>query len=126
MNKQHAWSSSLFSKALERNSWWLGEHVTNLAQCSCAQVLEEVHARGDSEHWVTSFDGYYLTRGHHSNNSSATLHDYDTGQIAYFRQCWVGHNWEGTSGGAEADMFDDILKEVKQAGLTISEMVTGL
>ena len=106
---------------------WLGEHVTNLAQWSCAQVLEEVRARGDSEHWVTSFDGYYLTRGHHFNNSSATLHDYETGQIAYFRhrtKCGVGHNWEGTSGGAEADMFDDILKEVKQAGLTITEMVT--
>ena len=36
----------------------------------------------------------------------------------------VGHNCEGTSGGAEADMFDGILKEAKQAGFVISEMVS--
>ena len=106
---------------------WLGEHVTNLAEWSCAQVLEEVHAQGDSEHWITSSDGYYLTRGHYSNNSSATLHDYSTGKIAYFRhrtKRGIGHNWEGTSGGAEADIFDDILKEASQAGFVIFEMVT--
>ena len=106
---------------------WLGEHVTRLAEWSCSQVRNEVCARGDSEHWVTSYDGYYLTRGHHSNNCSATLHDYSTGKIAYFQhrtKRGVGHNWEGTSAGAEADMFNDILGEAKEAGFVISEMVT--
>ena len=28
--------------------------------------------------WKVSFDGFYLTRGHHSNNSTATLHDIST------------------------------------------------
>ena len=37
---------------------WLGEHVTSLAQWSCAQVREQVKERGDQEAWVTSFDGY--------------------------------------------------------------------
>ena len=46
--------------------------------------------RGDAKKWVASFDGFYLTRGHYSNNASATIHD--------FR--------EGTSGGAEGDMLD--------------------
>ena len=102
---------------------WLGEYVTRLAEWSCSQVRDEVCARGDSEHWVTSYDGYYLTRGHHSNNCSATLHDYSTGKIAYFQHRTkrdVGHNWEGTSAGAEADMFN----EAKEAGFVISEMVT--
>ena len=72
-------------------------------------------------------DGYYLTRGHYSNNSSATLHDYSTRHIAYFKhrtKRGVGHNWKGTSGGAEADMLDEILREVKEAGFIIAEMVT--
>ncbi len=76
---------------------------------------------------MTSYDGYYLTKGHYSNNSSATLHDYPTGRIAWFEhrtKRGVGHNWEGTSAGAEADMFDHMLSEVKDAGFTVSEMVT--
>ena len=64
---------------------WLGEHVTKIAEWSCFQVLESVEKRGDKDAWVTSYDGYYLTRGHYSNNSSATLHDYSTGHIAYFK-----------------------------------------
>ena len=106
---------------------WLEEHVTKIAQWSCTQVLQSVQERGDKEAWVTSFDGYYLTRGHYSNNSSATLHDYFTGRIAYFKhrtKRGAGHNWDGTSGGAEADMFDEILTEVKEAGYTIKEIVT--
>jgi len=35
----------------------------------------------------------------------------------------VGHS-EGTSGGAEADMYDEILSEAKKAGFNIVEMVT--
>ena len=106
---------------------WLEEHVTKITQWSCTQVLQSVQERGDKEAWVTSFDGYYLTRGHYSNNSSATLHDYFTGRIAYFKhrtKRGAGHNWDGTSGGAEADMFDEILTEVKEAGYTIKKIVT--
>ncbi len=40
--------------------------------------------RGDSTKWIASFDGFYLTRGHYSNNASATLHDYITGDIAWY------------------------------------------
>ena len=106
---------------------WLGEHVTKIAQWSCLQVLKSIEERGDKETWVTSFDGYYLTRGHYSNNSSATLHDYSTGRIAYFKhrtKRGMGHNWEGTSGGAEADMFNEILLEARKDGFTITEVVT--
>ena len=98
---------------------WLGEYVNKLAEQCCAQVQNEVRARGDAHNWVTSYDGFYLTRGHHSNNSSATLHDYASGKIAFFRhrtKRGAGHNWDGTSGGAEADMFNDILTEARQGG----------
>ena len=56
--------------------------------------------------------GFYLTWGHHSNNCSATIHDYETGKIAWFchrTKRGLGHNWEGTSGGAEGHMFDELI-----------------
>lgn len=64
---------------------WLGNHVTRLAEWSCEQVRQSMIKRGDKEKWVTSYDGYYLTKGHYSNNSSTTLHDYSNGQIAWFK-----------------------------------------
>jgi len=62
---------------------WLSEHVTTLAEWFCEQVQESVRAHGHQEAWVASYDGYYLTRGHHSNNSSATLYDYSTRNVAW-------------------------------------------
>ena len=61
------------------------------------------------------YDGFYLTTGHYSNNSSVTFHDYVTGAIAWFQHGTKrgrGHNWDGSSNGAESNMFDEILKEV--------------
>ena len=89
--------------------------VTELAEWSCRRAREAVRERGDSKKWVASYDGFYLTRGHHSNNASATLHDYATGSIAWFEHRTKrghGHNWEGTSAGAESDMLDSILGKV--------------
>ena len=62
----------------------LEEQVTELAKWSCGQVQQEIIRRGGAKQWTASFDGFYLTRGHYSNNSSATLHDFSTGKIAYF------------------------------------------
>ena len=79
-------------------------------------MREKVQLRGDKEKWTASFDGFYQTRGHYSNNSSSTLNDYRTGKIAWFCH-WtkqgVGHNWEGTSAGAEGDMLDELLARAK-------------
>ena len=90
----------------------LEEYVTELAEWSCEWVREAIKTSGDHQKWRASFDGFYLTRGHYSNNSSATLHDYATGNIAWFchrTKRGKGHNWEGTSGGAEGDMFDELI-----------------
>ena len=75
---------------------------------------------------MTSFDGFYLTRSHYSNNSSATLHDYSTGKIAWFthrtkRGPW--HNWTGKSAGAETDMLDELQSRVKEAGFSVEELI---
>ena len=110
-------------------SWhyFMSWHVRELADWSCAQVFEMIRQRGDQHQWVASNDGFYLTRGHHSNTSFATLHDYATGNIAWFQhhtKRGSGHNWEVTSGGSESDMFDSILREVWQSGFVVKEMVT--
>ena len=55
-----------------------------LADISCNQVCQKVVERGEKFTWVASYDGFYLTRGHHSNNSSGILHDVASDKIAWF------------------------------------------
>ena len=101
-------------------------HVTELAEWSCGQVQLDVKKRGDEKQWIASFDGLYLTRGHYSNNSSATLHDYASGKVAYFThrtKRGPGHNWHGTSGGAESDMLEEVLGKVRKDGFVLQEMI---
>ena len=94
-----------------KNQWlriveWTEKYVCELAEWSCNEVRRQIRSRGDHRKWIASFDRFYLTRGHYSNNSSATLHDYTTGSVAWFTQRTKrgsGHNWEGTSNGAEAN-----------------------
>ena len=101
--------------------------MTRLAEASCEAVRDAIRERGDDDQWIASYDGFYLTRGHYSNNSSATLHDYVTGKVAWFTYCTKRgkeHNWEGTSAGAEGDMFDEVLRKSKEAGFNVKEVVT--
>ncbi len=101
--------------------------MTQLAEWSCKHVRDTIEERGDQDKWVASFDGFYLTRGHYSNNSSATIHDYYGGGVAWFThrtKTGPGHNWEGTSGGAEGDMLEEVLSKVNGAYFVIKELVT--
>ncbi len=119
-------SSTQWQRIIER----LEVHVTKLAEWTCGQVRKGIMTRGDDKQWMASFDGFYLTRGHYSNNASASLHDYQTGDIASvgsltgLRRVLAMHNWEGTSAGAEGDMFDSILGQVKAANFEIQEVIT--
>ena len=116
-------SGTQWHRIIER----LEVHVTKLAEWSCGQVRQQIVKRGDDKKWVASFDGFYLTRGHYSNNASASLHDYNTGDIAWFShrtKRGTGHNWEGTSGGAEADMLNEVLGKVRDAGFIVGEIIT--
>ena len=104
----------------------IGPHVDSLATKSCQQVRDQIIAKGDKLSWKASFDGFYLTRGHHSNNSSATLHDISIDKIAWFAhrtKRGVGANWDGSSNGAEGDMLRGILNDVKAKGFKIEQLV---
>ena len=105
---------------------WVGTHVEQLANWSCDQVRADIVKRGDKAQWTASFDGFYLTRGHHSNNSSATLHDVESDRIAWFThrtKRGKGSNWEGTSSGADGDMLDELLRKVKSEGYTVGQII---
>ena len=79
--------------------------------------------RGDKDQWTASFDGFYLTRGHHSNNSSATPHDVQSDRFTHRTKRGKGSNWAGTSSGAEGDMLDELLRKVKSQGYTVGQIV---
>ena len=105
---------------------WLGENVKELAELSCNQVRQKIVERGEKFSWVASYDGFYLTRGHYSNNSSGTLHDVASDKIAWFAhrtKRGSGANWEGTSSGAEGDMLREILDDVKAKGFIIKQII---
>ena len=115
-------SSNQWSRIVKR----LEGFVTDLAEWSCSQVQNEIMKRGDDKEWMASFDGFYLTRGHYSNNSSATLHDHSTRKVAWFShrtKRGPGHNWSGTSASTESDMLDELLGKAKGAGFTITELI---
>ena len=72
-----------------KNQWlriveWTEKYVCELAEWSCNEVRRQIRSRGDHQKWIASFDDFYLTRGHYSKKSSATLHDYITGSVAWF------------------------------------------
>ena len=87
---------------------WIAPFVTKIADWSVQEARTEAVQRGDKSSLHIQFDSFYLTRGHCSNNSSATVHDVKSGKIiayAHRTKHGQGANWEGTSGGAEGDMF---------------------
>ena len=50
------------------------------------QVRDQVRNRGDHKKWVASYDGFYLTRGHYSNNTSGNAifgNHFPEGSITY-------------------------------------------
>ena len=63
---------------------WLGKHVNEIAEITCEQVRQKIVSRGEKSSWMASYDGFYLTRGHNSKNSSGTLHDVSSDKIAWF------------------------------------------
>ena len=100
--------------------------MEQLAEWSCDQVRADIVKHGDKDQWTARFDGFYLTRGDHSNNSSTTLHDVESDHIAWFThrtKCGKSSNWAGTSSGAEGDTLDELLRKVKSQGYTVGQIV---
>ena len=105
---------------------WVGPYVDCLAEWSCEQVRADIEKRGCRSQWMAGFDGFYLTRCHHSNNASATLHDVYSDRIAWFAhrtKRGKDSNWQGTSSGAEGDMLSEILRKVKEQDFCINQLV---
>ena len=77
--------------------------VKRIADWSVQEARTEAVRRGDKSSLHIQFDLFYLTCGHYSNNSLATVHDAKTGKIiAFSHRTKRGQiaNWKGTSGGA--------------------------
>ena len=104
----------------------VGMHVEQLVQWSCEMVRDSIIKRGDQGKWIASYDGFYLTRGFHSNNSTGTMHDVLSDKIAWFAhrtKRGADANWVGTSSGTEGDMLKQILADVKSKGFTVDQIV---
>ena len=116
---------------LSKSQWqrvvkWVHPYVQQLAAWSCSEVKREIKRRGDQENVRVSFDGFYLTRGFHANNASGTLNDEETGKVIEFAhrsKRGVGSNWTGTSGGAEGDIFQELLTNLQKAKFVVKECV---
>ena len=97
---------------------WQSDHVSKYKKTSLL-------ARGKKLYWKASFDGYYLTHGYHSSNSSASLHDVMSDKTARFThqsKRGIGSNWVGNSSGAEGDMLRTMLNDVKESGFQITQL----
>ena len=79
--------------------------MTELAEWSCKIAREGIEKRGDKDKWVASLDGFYQTRGHYSNNSAATIHDYNEGEIAWFCEIAVSDMLEEVLGKKEKNLI---------------------
>ena len=79
---------------------WIAPEVQKIADWSVQQSRKAIKARGDQDKLEVMFDGLYLTRGHYSNNPSATMREAKTGNIIGYThrtKRGQGANWEGKS-----------------------------
>ena len=87
-------------------------------------VKREIARRGDKKALEIMCDGFYLTRGYHANNALGTIHDVKLGKIVAFAhrsKRGLGSNWVGTSGGAEGDVFEELLTGLKDEHFNVKE-----
>lgn len=116
---------------LSKTQWqrvvkWVHPFVKKLADWSCSEVKRQIIRRGDQKNLKIMFDGFYLTRGFHANNASGTIHDEQTGRVLQFaHRSKRGHgsNWTGTSGGAEGDIFEELLTNLQKDSFDVKECV---
>ena len=101
---------------------WLTECVKKLKLRS-----KQVHL-GSWNRAVTSADGSWMTRGHHSKNFTFSIRNYYTGALLYRKHlCQKGRYtfinedlYQGTSKGAEGYAARLTLKKAKREGINIA------
>ena len=71
-------SEILFNRVMKK----LEVHVIELAEWSYSEVVQAIIKLEEGKTMdIFSFDGFYQTRGHYSNISSAPLHDHTSGPL---------------------------------------------
>ena len=83
---------------------------------------------GSWSHTVTSADGTWMTRGHHSKNATFSIRNYYNGALLYCKYlCQKGRDdlikeelYQGTSKGAEGYATRLMFKKVKDEGMNIA------
>ena len=64
---------------------WLGKNVNEIAEMTCEKVCHIIVSHAEKFNWVASYNRFYLTKlGHHSSNSSDTLHNVSSNKAAWF------------------------------------------
>ena len=108
-------------------------HVQNMVdeQCELAkQKMKEKPAAelGSFQNAVTTADGAWLTRGHHSQNFTYQVRDYLTGALLYYQHlCQRGKDhlcedklYEGTSKFAEGYGTSLVFGRAKEEGMNVA------
>ena len=103
--------------------------VKQLLDEMCEEAKADMKAMDQSQldSWsrgVTSADGTWMTRGHHSKNATFSIRNYDNGALLYL--CQKGRDkvieealYQGTSKSAEGYGARLTLKKAKEEGLRI-------
>ena len=107
-------------------------HVCAMLDNMCSEAKAEMkqkHPReiGSWERAVTTADGCWLTRGHHSKNATFTVRNYLSGALLYYsHHCQRGRDkvtsdelWMGTSKAAEGHAADLAFKQAKLEGMHV-------
>ena len=91
---------------------------------SCDKIKREIARRDNKKSLEIMYDGFYLTRGYHASSASGTIHDVKSGKIVAFAhrsKKGLGSSWVGTSGGAEGDIFEELLTGLKDEHFNVKE-----
>ena len=107
--------------------------VQEMVDRMCEEAKTEMKTMNQDElgSWsraVTSADGAWMTRGHHSKNFTFSIRNYYTGALLYRKHlCQKGRDtlineelYQGTSKGAEGHAARLTFKKAKEEGINIA------
>ena len=122
-------SKKAFMKTLEEMHPVVKNMVNEM--CECEKERMKALNPKDLGSWsqaVTSADGTWLTRGHHSKNATFSIRNYLSGALLYYKHlCQKGRDhiikeelYKGTSKSAEGYGAMELFQKAKEEGLQIA------
>ena len=117
--------------AMHHTTWdslvsWVGTHVKRLTEWSLNRLELTLRNVVIKTTGVLALMDFIYVGGHHSNNSSATLHDVESDPTAWFThctKCGKGSNWEEYHPVQKGDILDELLGKVKSNGYNLDQIV---